>query len=184
MDPHPGADVDLACLPVVIPGRQARKQEVPGVMCGNFAAAREIYEGASIMTLGYPEIGVSARPNAIVRQGIVSCVSPSRPEAHVFLIDSHVFPGNSGGPVFKLPAGIDRQGRFAAGEDVTFLGIVTQARVQQFPMLAGEKEVVLKCKGRQPPELLLAPNFIGIGVVEPALHVKELLAVAAKSMKK
>ncbi|MER3424392.1 MAG: hypothetical protein C4293_15410, partial [Nitrospiraceae bacterium] len=92
-----GADVDLACLPVVIPGRQARKQEVPGVMCGNFAAAREIYEGASIMTLGYPEIGVSARPNAIVRQGIVSCVSPSRPEAHVFLIDSHVFPGNSGG---------------------------------------------------------------------------------------
>ncbi|MES4785999.1 MAG: hypothetical protein C4294_09475, partial [Nitrospiraceae bacterium] len=69
-------------------------------------------------------------------------------------------------------------------EDVTFLGIVTQARVQQFPMLAGEKEVVLKCKGRQPPELLLAPNFIGIGVVEPALHVKELLAVAAKSMKK
>ena len=32
--------------------------------------------------------------------------------------DGHVFPGSSGGPVFKLPAGIDRQGHFATLGDV------------------------------------------------------------------
>ncbi len=174
--PHPNAAVDLACLPLPRKMRPPRPAGLPSIAWEDIAKTADLYEGVPVAVLGYPaalDSPDSAR--TIVRQGIVSWVSPTRPGSQVFLIDSHVFPGNSGGPVFRLPAAVDRQGQRAGGGAVALLGIVTQARIQSFPLLAGGKQVELYLQGRRAPEPLLAPSFLGLGLVEPAYRIKQLL---------
>ena len=132
------------------------------------------------MVLGYPAaFDIPGSPRAIVRHGIVSWVSPTRPGSEVFLIDSHVFPGNSGGPVFRLPDTMDREGRRAEEGNVALLGIVTQARIQSLPLMAGGKQVDLYVQGKKASEPLLTPSFLGLGLVEPAYRIKQLLTSAA-----
>jgi hypothetical protein len=180
---HPDEHVDLACLPLTVTKEDTGRNNVHRVGLGDLATEDEIYEGAPVVVLGYPgAVGPSFWTRAIVRQGIVSWVSPSQPESSVFLIDSNIFPGNSGGPVFRIPAGPDRRGHFMAGGKVTFLGIVSQARVQMLPLTAGGKELEVQLKGKKKPESLFVPSFIGIGIIEPALHVRELLSTAAESI--
>ncbi len=177
---HPDPAVDLACLPLTIPPDQVGRTRVPTVTTDDFAAAKDIYEGAPVVVLGYPgAVGPHFWTRAIVRQGIISWVSPTKPQSTPFLIDSNVFPGNSGGPVFKLPAGTDRHGHFTAGGKVALLGIVTQARIQKLPLTVGGKELEVQLKGRKKPETPFVPSFIGLGVIEPALRIKQLLAAAA-----
>ena len=136
-------------------------------------------EGAPVVVLGYPAaFDIPDSPRAIVRQGIVSWVSPTRPGSDVFLIDSHVFPGNSGGPVFRLPDNMDRAGRRGDEGGITLLGIVTQARIQSLPLLAVGKQVDLYVEGNKASEPLLTPNFLGLGLVEPAFRIKQLLVSA------
>jgi hypothetical protein len=179
---HPDENVDLACLPLTVAQKDAGRDQVPRISPSALAAADEIYEGAPVVVLGYPgAVGPSFWTRAIVRHGIVSWVSPTRPASSVFLVDSNIFPGNSGGPVFRIPAGPDRRGHFMAGGKATFLGIVSQARVQMLPLTAGGKELEVQLKGKKRPESLFVPSFIGIGIVEPALHVRELLSTAAES---
>lgn len=181
---HPDPEVDLACLPLAITQEQAGRAKAPTVTLGDFATVEEVYEGAPVVVLGYPgAVGPHFWTRAIVRQGIISWVSPTKPRSGVFLIDSNVFPGNSGGPVFKLPAGTDRHGHFAAGGKVAFLGIVTQARIQKLPLTVGGKELEIQLQGRKKPETPFVPSFVGLGVIEPALRVKQLLAAATKSWK-
>jgi len=181
---HPDPAVDLACLPLIIPPDEAGRTQIPAVTMDDFASAKDIYEGAPVVVLGYPgAVGPHFWTRAIVRQGIIAWVSPTKSQSTPFLIDSNVFPGNSGGPVFKLPAGTDRHGHFAAGGKVTFLGIVTQARIQKLPLTVGGKELEVQLKGRKKPEALFVPSFVGLGVIEPALRIKQLLA-AATSLKR
>ena len=178
---HPNKDVDLACLALRAASGRAGKDKLAGVTFEDLGTAEEIYQGAPVLVLGYPgAVGPSFGPRAMVRQGIVSWVSRTKPESSVFLIDSHVFPGNSGGPVFKLPSGMDCEGHYAPGGNVSFLGVVTQARIQKIPLTVGGKEVEIKFRGRKTPETLLAPSFMAIGLIEPALRVKELLGVAGR----
>ena len=115
-----------------------------------------------------------------MRQGLVSWVSPTKPKSTLFYIDGHVFPGSSGGPVFKLPAGIDRQGHFATLGEVSFLGIVTQTRIHQIPLIAGGKEIGITFQRKKVAETLLSQNYTGIGLAEPVFRVKQLLSSAAK----
>jgi hypothetical protein len=178
---HPNAKVDLACLPLSLTKKQTGRKVLPKVRFGDFGTAEEIYEGAPLMLLGYPEaVGPDLSAKALVRQGIVSWVSPTKPESTLFYIDGHIFPGNSGGPVFKLPAGIDRQGHFATHGDVSFLGIVTQTRIHQLPLIAGGQEIGITFQPKKIPETLLSQNYTGIGLAEPVFRVKQLLSSAAK----
>ncbi|MDR4487050.1 MAG: hypothetical protein R3B83_05940 [Nitrospirales bacterium] len=94
------------------------------------------------MLLGYADpVGPDLLAKAqVVRQGIVSWVSPTKPESTLFWIDGHIFPGNSGGPVFKVPAGIDRDGHFATRGDMSFVGTVTQTRIHQILTAGGRRD--------------------------------------------
>ncbi len=182
--PHPDPAVDLACLPLTFRPHQVGKESLPRIAFGEVATTDDIYEGAPVVILGYPgAVEPSYWPRAIVRQGIIAWVSKRNPGFEVFLVDGHVLPGNSGGPVFKLPAGTDRQGRFSLGGNVALLGIVTQARIQNLPLMAGGKEVEVEFKGKKMSQVLLVPNFMGIGVVEPAARVRQLLDTARRSRK-
>lgn len=179
--PHPNPAVDLACLPLHLKKEKDARGELPRIMLEEVETTEGIVEGTPVIVLGYPgAVGQSYWPRAIVRQGIVAWVSPARPRLEMFLIDSHVFPGNSGGPVFKQANGIERTGRGTATGNVALLGIVSQARIQSLPLMAGGREVEIYFKGKKTSEALLAPSFIGIGLVEPAYRIKQLLAAATR----
>ena len=81
---------------------------------------------------------------------------------------------------YGLPAGIDRQGYFASLGDVSFLGIVTQTRIHQIPLIAGGQEIEITLQRKKVPETLLSQNYTGIGLAEPVFRVKQLLSSAAK----
>ncbi len=172
---HPNRRVDLACVPV---SRRAGPKVVPVLEVDRLQTQPAMVVGTPIVLLGYPEIGKGTYVQALVRQGLVSWVSPNRARSTPLLIDSHVFPGNSGGPVLGLPYGGERPAQPAEGEAPRFVGLATQSRILELPMLAGGKEVEIHLKGRKPSETLLAPQFVGIGLVEPALRVGQLLETA------
>lgn len=179
--PHPDKNVDLACIPLRFRKTPYGRKTWPRVSFQEIGTTKDLYEGEPIVVLGYPDTlapDFGARP--MVRQGIVSWVSSKTPESSLFCIDSHVFPGNSGGPVFRWSENQDRFRRTQGKADVCFLGLVTQARIHQLRLLAGGKEIEVFLQKKKPHETLFSQSYIGLGLVEPATRVKELLQLAQK----
>jgi hypothetical protein len=123
---HPSRDV--AAIVVKAPPRFA-KAAIPL----NWLAKDDTFTGYNIgpgdemMVLGYPE-GFSADSAGfpILRSGRVA--SPVEPASlsPTFLLDFHVFPGNSGGPVFMAEAAHRRPGAEQAQEVQFIAGMLTQ----------------------------------------------------------
>ncbi|MEN3368401.1 MAG: hypothetical protein V7609_544 [Verrucomicrobiota bacterium] len=174
---HPNAAVDLACVPVSFsPSQLGRKGVAIGTQ--DFATEQDFFEGAAVAVLGYPgAVGSAYWTKAVLRNGIIAWMAPTEGPRHPFMVDSNVFPGNSGGPVFRLPTGTDRFGSFGIGGRISFLGIVTSGPIQYFPAIADGKEITVP--GPQ-PAMVVSPNLMGLAIVEPASHVRELLDYAAK----
>lgn len=181
---HPNETVDLACLPLVFDKTDCERDPLPRIAVREIGSTQDLYPGAPVFLLGYPDaIAPDFAARAVLRQGMVSWVSSTKPEANLFWIDSQVFPGNSGGPVFTVPATSRSSGYFPRGNAVPFLGIVTQARIHRLPLLVDGKEIELRF-GKKPSKPLLSQNYIGLGLVEPAIRVKQLLLTARKAMNK
>ncbi|ULA67005.1 MAG: hypothetical protein LZF62_180033 [Nitrospira sp.] len=177
--PHPNEAVDLAWLPLPANLRLPQSGSPSPITSRDLAHTVDLCEGVPVAVLGYPgAIDLPDSPRMIVRQGIVAWVSPTKPKSERFLIDSHVFPGNSGSPVFQFASVMDGQRPPFGKGTAALLGIVTQARIQSFPLLADGKQVELYLQEGKVSEPLLAPNFLGLGLVEPAYRIKQLLASA------
>ncbi len=179
--PHPDKKVDLACIPLRFRKTPPGRKSWPRVSFEEIGDTKDLYEGEPIVLLGYPDTlapDFGARP--IVRQGIVSWVSSHAPDSNVFCIDSHVFPGNSGGPVFRWSNHLDHSKPAQGKAAVCFLGLVTQARIHQLHLLAGGKEIEVHLQKKKPYETIFSQSYIGLGLVEPANRVKELLVLAQK----
>ncbi len=171
---HKDPSVDLAAIPLDISIAEAGRATAGPVPVQAYASADDMFEGASVFVFGYPgAVGPSYWTKAVVRTGIVAWTDPERPLASPFLIDSAIYPGNSGGPVFKVPAGIDRRGNLSLGGQVAFLGIISQGRTAVNPLRAAGRQVELQ--GPAGPTAVLSEQWVGIGVVEPAERVRELL---------
>jgi S1-C subfamily serine protease len=101
-------DADLAIIPVPA---SFMKLPLHGIGYQDFANSKDdLFDGATVFVYGYPEVitslvGNQALVRAITRSGIVAWTDPSGPLNNPFLIDANVLPGNSGGPVFKIPSG-------------------------------------------------------------------------------
>jgi len=178
---HPTAD--LMAMPLIVNSKDAGRDTVPYVPVANFASSRDLYEGAAVMVLGYPgAVGSTFWTRALVRGGIVAWINSKNPMGEQFVVDSLLFPGNSGGPVFKVPSGVGRRGNIVAGDKVSFLGIVSQGRKLQMPLVATERKIEIS----EPtgPISLVAEQWIGVGVVEPAERVRELLDAVMKALTK
>lgn len=159
---HSNEEVDLAGIPLNIPANlDIGSVSIKVQAYSQIATDQEIFEGASIYVLGYPgAVGAEYWTKALVRHGIVSWFSRTNPKGSKILIDCDIFPGNSGGPVFYFPVGMGSDGGFQFGTEIKFMGIVSQRRFSPTEVI-GTK--------------LISLESIGIGVVEPASRVRELL---------
>jgi hypothetical protein len=77
---------------------------------------------------------------------------------------------------------MDRHGNFLVGGSVAFLGIVTAVRYQGLPIIARqngrEDPVQMQLPGQKKLAPLFSLNFMGVGIVEPAAKVRQLLLQA------
>ena len=108
---HPDPDVDLAVLPLdamqlppdLVPNRFLTLKSHT-VTVGDLRSS-EFSEGNEVFVLGFPLGIVGADQNyVIVRHGVVARIQDWYDgRSKNFLIDSSIFPGNSGGPVILKP---------------------------------------------------------------------------------
>ena len=132
-----------------------------------FGGTEEIYDGANIFVLGFPAlVGDQYQQRALIRGGIIAWTDSDDPTGNEFLIDSRIFPGNSGGPVFASAAGITRNASISAGIPTKLLGIVSQT-INASPDIAF---------GVKLPKNAMILGAAGVGIIEPAIHLTELMA--------
>jgi hypothetical protein len=97
---------------------------------------RETYDGADVFILGFPGlVGDQYQQRALMRSGIIAWTDSLGPVEHEFLVDSRIFPGNSGGPVFSSAAGMTRNADISSGKKIKLLGLVART-VNAKPELA------------------------------------------------
>jgi S1-C subfamily serine protease len=130
---------DVAAITITAPAAFAKAAIPIAWLAGDDTLSKDqLAPGDEMMVLGFPQ-GLSANPAGfpILRSGRVASY-PLGPSAAypTFLLDFHVFPGNSGGPVW-LDSAEGQKGRFVAGmltqqvekgDENLEIGIVTQAR--------------------------------------------------------
>jgi hypothetical protein len=131
------------------------------------AGADDTYDGADVFILGFPAlVGDFYQQRALMRSGIIAWTDSSQPANFEFLVDSRIFPGNSGGPVFSSAAGMTRSAGISTGSQIKLLGIVSQT-------INAKPELAL---GIHIPKDALVIGAAGVGIIEPAKGITELLA--------
>ena len=130
------------------------------------AMDEEIKTGDDVFVVGFPS-SVTADLN-VVRNGMIS----AKPSKGTLLIDTAVFNGNSGGPVFwkpatgfKMGAGIKWEGPEIRGRDPKLLGIVTG-------YLPFRDSAISVRTGR---ELLISEQNSGLAKAVSASKIREIL---------
>jgi S1-C subfamily serine protease len=180
VDPDPS--VDLAAIPLKVLKADAGRDSLSGITVENFVRPDDLYEGARVMVFGYPgAVGPAFWTRALLRSGAIAWVHPIRPAEEPALIDAMIYPGNSGGPVFREPTGMTRDGNFQIGGAFSFLGIVSEGRRQPTPVTVGGNPI--QAQGPAGQTFVMSESWMGIGVVEPASRVRRLLEIAAKQVK-
>lgn len=172
--------VDLAAIKLTIPKNQAGRETAPAISPKDFVASADIFEGGRVAVFGYPgAVGPKYWTRALLRSGAIAWVDPSNPAEKPLLIDASIYPGNSGGPVFREPSGMTRDGNFQIGGRLAFLGIVSRGPRQPTPLTAGGQNI--EVQGPKGSTTLVSESWMGIGVVEPASRVLRLLERAGMS---
>jgi hypothetical protein len=86
-----------------------------------------------------------------------------------FLIDANIYPGNSGGPVIKIPIGVDKYGTYNLSGKPLLLGVVSKAP-------GVDQDVSLTVPGYPVPlHLKQSLPLGGTGVIEPGF--KKIAAI-------
>ena len=172
---HPDSDIDVAVVNL-----NTDRLKSDGIEFSFFAAddhtfthdqAREkqVSEGDGVFVLGFPlgEAG-DERNYAIVRQGIIARVQDWLVgNARTFLIDSSIFPGNSGGPVLLKPESTFIEGT-KANHRCGLIGIVSS-------YLPYREVAVSVQTGRT--RMIFEENS-GLGVVVPRDMIHETIRLA------
>lgn len=173
---HPNKKVDLACLPLSLPENLDLGNSISTLPYSVLASNEDIFEGSQILVFGYPgAIGKEFHNKALTRFGIIAYVPPKITVDSKILIDCDVFPGNSGGPVFRLPGGMQKDGSPMLGGPISFIGIVTQKIHTSNQVLITQKNTKPVPAQNDLGAVLTSLESIGIGTIEPASHVRELL---------
>ncbi|MCP3714880.1 serine protease [Paraburkholderia sp. CNPSo 3281] len=168
-----GSDIALVPLPDL-----SQYQPVHAVLLSDFATQDDLYQGGNVIVLGYPAIaGEEYLTTPLARAGIVSWTDPIDPLGKRFLIDANVYNGNSGGPVFHLAQGFNRQGGLVVSSGASLLGIVVQDSGERAKIRAQDHDITVTDPktGEVSPVYAEVLNIGSIGVVEPAGKIKKLV---------
>lgn len=155
---HPSnEDCDLAVIPInflyiksKIPHADYIRSENQ-IASTKFIKDLEMSEGDSVYILGYPNIFKDDDDNDvakfIVRSGIISNLKPLlKDESKEFIIDSLIFPGNSGGPVISKFENQAIQGTKTQNKSV-LIGMVTNYyshREKAFSQISNEEKILFE----------------------------------------
>jgi hypothetical protein len=163
------SDFDLAVIPAteeLLTRIELDGHKVAVLQPTDFADAQTTSDGEDVVVLGFPAlVGEEYQQRALMRSGIVAWTDSSGPTNHEFLIDARIFPGNSGGPVFSTPAGVNRDASISTGRVVKLLGLVSKT-VNAKPDVAF---------GIRLPENGLVIGAAGVGIIEPAQELIKLM---------
>ena len=154
-----------------------------GVSVKDFGSTDDVFQGASVLVLGYPGIlGQTYQTSPIARGGLIAWIDPDGNQTKPFLVDANIFGGNSGGPVFHQRSGFDRHGNMNIGGGYSFIGIVSEDAQEYSDVVITDTATYAKKftpadPVTQKPQTVLAQvkNIGGIGVVEPVQLVRQLL---------
>lgn len=176
---HPDPEVDVAVTSV-----DADKVNADGIEYYFFEADNhtlnlnkakeiEVSEGDGVFVLGYPlgEAG-NDRNYPIARQGIIARIQDwLQGSKNTFLIDSSIFPGNSGGPVLLKPEPMSISGT-KSNSNCLLVGMVSSyIPYREFAVSAQTGQT----------RMIFEENS-GLGIIMPAdlIHETVSLAVAKK----
>lgn len=171
---HPDPDVDVAVLLIDAIG-EPLKNVKSSFIFGDYVASLEklrqgkFSEGNEVFVLGYP-LGLAGNEQnyVIVRHGIVARIQDwYDSSSKFFLIDSSVFPGNSGGPVFAKPT------LHTYGEAITHAKLI--GMVSSY--LTYQEIAVSEQTGRR--RMLFEENS-GLATVVPIDAIQKTISIAAK----
>lgn len=172
---HKNKNVDLALIKFTVSIKEAQREKVNPIRITDTATDNEIFQGAAIQVFGYPgAIGPTYWTRALVRNGIIAWVSPNKSSYIPLLIDSMIFPGNSGGPVFRVPTGLNKDGAFTIGGRASFVGIVSGVQMQPMGLEYPDKKTSIIISDKEKKDIKSLDNM-GLAVIVPAEKVKELL---------
>lgn len=176
---HPDSRVDLACLPLAPKDGPNYIRIMPYSAIAN---DNQLYVGASIFVYGYPNaVGLDYLNKPLLRSGIIAWLPSGEQSQNKILIDCPIYPGNSGGPVFLSPVSVSPDGGFQTN-DVKFIGIVTERRFSESDIYLIQKEMKPALAQDSLGNKLISLESIGIGVIEPASKVRELLLYVQKNL--
>jgi len=163
-------DLDLAVIPVnqeIIERALDDDRSLYTLTPSDVGDDVDIFDGADVFILGFPGlVGEEYQQRALMRAGIIAWTDSSSPSKHDFLVDSRIFPGNSGGPVFSSAAGMTRDASLRAGKPTRLLGLVSKT-------INAKPELAL---GMRLPNETMVIGAAGAGLIAPAREVLNLMA--------
>ena len=177
---HPNPEADIAVLSI-----NPERIKADGIEYFFFQADKhalsleqarinELSEGDGVFVLGFPlgEAG-DQRNYAIVRQGIIARVQHwLKGNAHTFMIDASIFPGNSGGPVLLKPEIASIEGT-KSNNRCSLIGMVSQ-------YLPYQEYAISEQTGRR--RMMFEENS-GLGIVVPHNVIQETVKIARDKLR-
>ena len=103
---HTDNSVDLAILPIKSPSSVNPDTEYYFIKESDmkFDLLNSVYPGDGVFTMGFPmRLSGDKQNYPITRGGTIARIDPECLKEGSFLVDSFLFPGNSGGPIFNKP---------------------------------------------------------------------------------
>ena len=119
-------------------------------------------------------MGATYWTRPVVRYGIISWTPSETTDYIPFLIDSMVFPGNSGGPVFRIPSGMKKNGSFGIGGPASLVGIVSAVKTQPVTLEYSDDNEIVAISDTE-AKSIESFDYMGLAVVVPAEKVEELI---------
>ena len=175
---HPTKEVDVAVIPVDL-----NKIRNEGMKCNFFQSDDhtltiqelidiEASEGDFVYTMGFP-MGIVAkdRQHVFIRSGIIARIRDLfEKRSNDFVIDSFVFPGNSGGPVISKP------------EHLSITGTKSYDKSDLIGMVKSyipDTDVAISMQTKK-PRITFEENT-GLTKVEPVDHIIETIEIFEKN---
>jgi hypothetical protein len=152
--------------------------DLNAVYINDFGSPQDIFQGASVLTLGYPRIpGPEYLHTPIERRGIIAWLDPVDGVNKPFLIDSNIVHGNSGGHVFRIRTGISRSGALNLTPGLAFIGIVSKNAFEEAPVHVGQDPAlrINPATGQVERYSATVENIGCIGIVEPVTIATKLV---------